>query len=197
MPDAHRTAIAIITFPMRLLPSDALFVSHPDDAIITHPTKIPPKQINKRNVIIIFVSAHIRIGNAVASVTTVVSELSASFQNEIHLPIKGTFVLSLTQQHTHGVSHDLQTQSTFVKSPSQVHLSVTGWSFPHDCVEDSSTFVVHSAHACIGDPLHVQVQLLSVVAHVQHLFTTHCPRTSSSFSHFPSCQLVQLGHTQR
>jgi hypothetical protein len=50
----------------------------------------------------ILVNPHISLGNAVASVTTVVSSVSASDHNLIHFPINGTLVLSFTPQHTHG-----------------------------------------------------------------------------------------------
>ena len=102
IPDAQRSAIAMTTFPISFLPSLALAVSHPEDATITPPTRIPPKQIKRINVVIILVSAHINTGNAVTSVTTVVSVLLGSVPNLIHFPTNGTFVLSLIPQQTHG-----------------------------------------------------------------------------------------------
>lgn len=90
--DAPRSASAITTWVISFFQSsywDGL--AHPID-IMTPPTIIARKQNIKITVIIIFVTATIRSGNAVSGVTWVVFG-SEDLRKLMQLPTNGTFVL--------------------------------------------------------------------------------------------------------
>jgi hypothetical protein len=96
IPDVQRSAMAIITLPIISLPVLALPSSPPEEATITHHTRIPPKHTRRITVVIILVSAPISLGKAVVSTHSPVL---------IHFPTNGTKVLSFTPQHTQGFVH--------------------------------------------------------------------------------------------
>ncbi|HCB51650.1 TPA: hypothetical protein DEP21_03690 [Patescibacteria group bacterium] len=99
-PEAHNTAIAIITFPINSFPFFAQLSLPPEAEIITPPAKIATKLINKITVTIILVRLPINTGKAVSSVTTVPSHEAQSLAKVIHCPTKGTLVLrSVPTQH--------------------------------------------------------------------------------------------------
>jgi magnesium-transporting ATPase (P-type) len=73
IPDAQRTAIAIIMFLISSFPFFALPVSPPEEAISTPPAIIPPNDTSKIIVVRILISPHISLGKALVSVVTFVS----------------------------------------------------------------------------------------------------------------------------
>ncbi|MEI6672782.1 MAG: hypothetical protein WCL02_05665 [bacterium] len=108
-PEAPRSAIPITTLIIIFLPQLGLPV-----AIIIPPIIIRTKDIIRIIVTNILVKLHINTGKAVSHVTPVSSAPTLADESSIHLPIKGTLVLSDIPQQTQSALHEVHTPSIFL-----------------------------------------------------------------------------------
>lgn len=144
-PDAPRSAIPMTTLMIIFLPHSGLPV-----AIIIPQMRIRTKETIRIAVTNILVMLHIRTGNAVSQVTLVSPAPLFVFSDSMHLPIKGTEVLSCIQQQTHFAEQDLHSLPISLYPSLHVHHKALALIIALDLLKRLEVVIVQGVPAAFG-----------------------------------------------